>query len=101
MGTFRCIVPLQNCQYISKHCLQGVRVSICALPLRGPGCAIGHSRMSSGEFAFCGRRRGGRRRQRRRGEGAVGGGHVDFWVLLAMREVMRGMERAQGGRSRR
>jgi hypothetical protein len=92
MGTFRCIVPLQNCQYISKHCLQGVRVSICALPLRGPGCAIGHNRMSSGEFAFCGRRRG---------ESAVGGGHVDFWVLLAMREVMRGMERAQGGRSRR
>jgi hypothetical protein len=58
-------------------------------------------RMGSGEFGFCGRRLGGRTRERRWGEGAVGGGHVGFWVLLAMREVLRGMERAQGGRSQR
>jgi hypothetical protein len=75
--SFTCSVPLQNCQYISKHRLQGAHV------LRRRRCVVGDDRTGPRKFALCLRRRGGRGRERRRDEGTVGSGHGDFGVLLA------------------
>lgn len=78
-------IPLKDLEYVVQCRLQRTRAVCWAVCLNGRGSDIGRLGSGAGEFALCSRGRRGRRRKGRRGEGAVGGGHGEWCVVLGMR----------------